>query len=79
MSERLLTTAETIKILNISRQTLYDWMKQGIIKPVDMYPAQFRRRPQLMFREHEVRALAPAEPLTDEEVPRRRGKNRVAA
>lgn len=62
MADRLLNTDETTKMLNISRPTLYDWMKRGIIKPVDMYPSHFRRRPKLLFRESEVRELMPAEP-----------------
>src|SRR5438094_2253334 len=41
MSDKLLNTTETLKRLNISRPTLYDWMERGILKPVDMYPAQF--------------------------------------
>ena len=61
MADKLLSTTETLKALNISRPTLYDWMRKGILKPVDMYPAQFKRRPKLMFRENEVRALMPAE------------------
>jgi predicted DNA-binding transcriptional regulator AlpA len=62
MSDKLLSTNETTKLLNISRPTLYKWMESGLLKPVDMYPAQFKRRPKLRFRESEVRRLMPTEP-----------------
>lgn len=66
MSDRLLNTDETVRLLHISRQTLYKWMSKRILNPVDMYPAQFERRPKLMFRESEVKRLMPAEPIEDE-------------
>lgn len=69
MSNRLLTTEQAIKMLRISRPTLYVWMKKGILKPVDMYPAQFQRRPALYFREEDVRALMPKESISDEDLP----------
>jgi hypothetical protein len=53
-------------MLNISRTTLYDWMEKGILKPVDMYPSRFKRRPKLMFRESELKELMPSEPVEHE-------------
>jgi predicted DNA-binding transcriptional regulator AlpA len=82
MSDRLLNTDETIKLLNISRPTLYEWMKKGILNPVDMYPSQFKRRPKLKFREEEVRKLMPAEPVQQDESEkpsRTRNKSKAAA
>ena len=78
MSNKLLTTSETLKMLNISRPTLYDWMERGILKPVDMYPARFKRRPKLMFREQEVKALAPAESIEQEETELPKNENKPA-
>lgn len=61
MPEKILDTKETLSRLNISRQTLYDWMKAGILKPVDIYPPQFKKRPKLYFRESDVEKLMPRE------------------
>lgn len=77
MSDKLLNTDETIKMLNISRPTLYDWMRKGILKPVDMYPAQFKRRPKLMFRESEVRTLMPAEHVEQPDEKKATNRNKV--
>lgn len=81
MSDKLLDTQETIKMLNISRPTLYVWMEKRILNPVDMYPAQFQRRPKLMFREDDVRKLMPAESVQRDETeePHAHDKNKVYA
>ena len=78
MSDRLLNTDETVKLLNISRPTLYGWMSKGIIKPVDMYPAQFKRRPKLWFRESDVKQLMPSEHVELEDK-KPSGRNKPAA
>ena len=66
MSGKLLDTKETLQRLHISRTTLYQWMEQGILTPVDIYPAQFKRRPLLKFREEDVEKLQPSESLKNE-------------
>lgn len=53
----LLTAAEVIKLLRISRPTLYNWDKRGILRPLPASPAlQVRHR---LYRRADVERLMP--------------------
>ncbi|NEO62666.1 MAG: IS607 family transposase [Moorea sp. SIO4G2] len=57
MSEKLLTTAETCKILNVTRWTLKKWEDSGKLKPIRTTGGHRR------FRESEVNLLMGVQPL----------------
>jgi predicted site-specific integrase-resolvase len=53
--EEMLTTAQTMEELRISRATLYNWIKAGKLHPVPLNPKV--RRPRVAFRRSEVDPL----------------------
>lgn len=64
--ERLLTTQQVLARLGISRQTLYNLMERGQIKPIDK-PAFLSKRGRLQFRESDVEKLVNGETAPSDE------------
>ena len=50
-----LSTQEVLKLLNISRTSLYNLMKRGVIKPIQR--KSVLKRPRLEFRRADVERL----------------------
>ncbi len=55
-----MSVQETIATLGISRATLYNWMKAGIITPLPK-PAPLKKRGHTRFRRADVERLATGE------------------
>lgn len=57
--EELLTTREVLALLQISRQSLYNLIRAGKIKPVERAPVL--KQPPLRFRRKDVERLLAGE------------------
>ena len=62
----LLTASEVIRLLHISRPTLYNWDKRGVLRPIPASPAlQVRHR---LYRRADVERLMPPPAQPDQPV-----------
>lgn len=57
-SDELITTGEVLRILEISRTTLYERMSEGLLEPVNKPNAMKKRQRRNLFRREDVERLA---------------------